>query len=204
MQQKVLCGIAGPTCSGKTTFAKTLEHTIAEYCNEACFRIKGSDILIEEAKERDVPSDKTSLQTLYDELAEKHGEDVIPQRMLPIIRVRPEQCIIVEGMRMIDDLAMLRTLQQEGYYLHCVYIDADPRIRFERYNERLKRLGEPPIDFDAFKELESHTCEQELSLLKDEMLQHEGGTLIITDDAASKDRVRRIAEDVAHILMRQT
>jgi uridine kinase len=136
-------GIAGGSCSGKTTFARHLQHRLGP---EACLAIKQDDYYfdIRERQKRDeIPNFDVPEAIDFDQLASditalKAGEAVaLPnydftthQRRHPTKPLDPRPFIVVEGM-LILNAPKIRPLIDHSLYMRCSYE--------ERYARRLTR-----------------------------------------------------------------
>jgi dephospho-CoA kinase len=158
----MIIGIAGPTASGKTTVAVML----AEKTN--AFRIKYSDILSTIAFERGLdPEDKSTLQNLFLSERETKGEDFLTKALEEKVNSVSYPNIIIEGNRRLVDIDTLRRIaKNKNDRLLLLYIDATVDTRFQRYNHRMEKHGEPMISFEDFLKLENNGAEDELDELK--------------------------------------
>lgn len=157
----MIIGIAGPTASGKTTVAKMLEE------HKEAYRIRYSDILAEIARERDLPTDKATLQNLYLTEREGRGEDFLAKEMEVRVSLLPNPTVVIEGNRRLVDIPVLKQIAlNRGEELLLLYIEAPKEVRFARYNSRLQSQGEEPISAEAFEKLETNGAEDELDELR--------------------------------------
>ncbi len=187
--QKTIIYIAGPTAGGKTTVADMLEATTGGY------RLRGSQLLAEMATERGLPTDKASLQNLYLTLREVHGENFLAMLLAEKACASDAPIVIVEGIRRITDIESIEKVNEgKGNALRCMYIDASPEIRFKRYNERLKLLGQKPITQDAFRILEENPAEDELSLVKE--MVRERGIVIDTNTLTREEVLEQVRQEI--------
>lgn len=177
----MIIGIAGPTASGKTTIA----HMLAEKLD--AFRIKYSDILSTLAFERGLdPEDKSTLQNLFLSEREVHGEDFLTKALEEKVMGIQSANIIIEGNRRLVDITMLkRVAEQKQDRLLLLFVEASLQTRFDRYNQRLQKHGELPIDYEAFLKLEQNGAEDELGKLR-EIFQHEGLVVNANDRTPEK------------------
>jgi uridine kinase len=137
-------GIAGGSCSGKTTLARHLQHRLGA---DTCMAIRQDDYYFDirerQARKKDIPNFDVPEALDFEKLASdikalKRGEAVaLPnydfvthQRRLPTEPLQPKEFIIVEGM-LILDAAQVRPLLDHSLYMKCSYE--------ERYARRLTR-----------------------------------------------------------------
>jgi cytidylate kinase len=158
----MIIGIAGPTASGKTTIAVMLGN------KTNAFRIRYSDILSTLAFERGLdPEDKSTLQNLFLSEREERGEDFLTRALEEKVKAADYPNIIIEGNRRLVDIDTLKRIAEyKNDRLLLLYIDASVETRFQRYNHRLEKHGEPMISMNDFMKLEHSGAEDELDELK--------------------------------------
>lgn len=184
----MIIGIAGPTASGKTTIARLLEE------KSGAFRIRYSDILISIANERNLPTDKATLQNLYLTEREEKGEDFLAKAMEVKVQELPYVTIAIEGNRRLTDIEMLKRIAKaKEEKLVFLFIDAPKEVRFERFNQRLVSDGQSPATIEAFDTLESNGAEDELNDIK-EIFEKEG--TVIDASTHSPDEIFEMVKEL--------
>ena len=183
----MIIGIAGPTACGKTTVAKMLE------TEHNAYRTRYSEILATHSKALGRGTDKASLQQMYLEGREKHGESFVADLMREQLKSVTAELIVIEGNRRMVDLELLNSLSEErGEELKLLYIDASPKIRFTRYNQRQQDEGAPIISWEEFIKLEENPAEDELGLLRNKI--KETGCVIDTDNLTKSETCQQARE----------
>lgn len=72
--------------------------------------------------------------------------------------------VIIEGIRRLVDISTLVTDSQ--YQFRLVYIEADPKVRWERHRMRNEKPGDADLTFEQFLELGRAEAEREIRSLK--------------------------------------
>lgn len=126
--------------------------------NEHCATRYGF-VFPEKASTQDLQRMSTLVRQLF-------GENVLERA----IALRAEQSlstspvVIIEGIRRLVDVSMLMTDPQ--YQFRLIYIEADPKVRWERHRLRNEKSGDADLTFEQFLELGTAEAEQQIRLLK--------------------------------------
>ena len=172
----MLIGIAGPTASGKTTVAKRLER------DHGARRLRYSEILQEIARERGLdPDDKETLQELFTTIRDERGEEWLTEELkVRAAKVKVPLLVIEGNRRKVDVDTLHEVAAARGELLKFIFIDAGAEERFKRYNNRMRRQGDPVVNMTQFIELEADPAEDEVQDLRE--LAKREGVYINTDD----------------------
>lgn len=171
----MIIGIAGASASGKTTVAKYLAEKLGG------FRTKASDVLIDIAKEKGLPTDKQSLQKLSRHLRKMHGENFLAREVAKRVAAYEGAVVVVEGNRRLTDLRALADMAlQRKTKLHLLYVEASPVCRYKRYRQR----EGASLTYGEFLKLDEDECEQELPAVRDYCAQV--GKILETDNLTKK------------------
>ncbi len=144
---------------GITGFLACGKGTISEYLKEKGFKIYScSDIIREECKKQKLEITRENLQMLGNQLREKHGSNILAKRLVEKISLeetKGNHIFVVESIRTPLEIEEFKKLNDFA----LVFIDADPKIRYERAKARL-REKEKIDSYEEFmasekKELES-------------------------------------------------
>ena len=121
--------VIGPTCAGKTTFAeRATRHDLVH--------IEASSVVRSLGEPRPGESAAEFAKRLLDEM----GADVVARRAVEWFEeIRQDRGFVISGFRTIEELLAIKEVKQNA---RVVLVEASPRIRLERYLERL-RDGEP-------------------------------------------------------------
>lgn len=189
----MIIGIAGPTASGKTTIAQMLTKRFGAYCT------RYSLILAEIAKQQGLPTDKATLQKIYADERKIRGDDFLSRMLEKIIAGVNTDLIVIEGNRKISDITLLERLNDleklrelKKTDLRLLFVDASVEVRFRRYYKRQAGIGEKPVSFRAFLDLENHVCEDEIIMLRD--IISKKGHVLKTDDLSIEEMLRQAVE----------
>lgn len=132
-------GLTGKNGSGKGEAAKYLQTKGFAY-----FSL--SDVLRDEAKQRNIEPTRDSLYALGNEMRSEHGSGVLAKKVLD--KLTAGKNYVIDSIRHPDEVKVFRSSKLFSF----IEVYADPRIRFERM---LKRGREnDPTTFEAFQELE--------------------------------------------------
>lgn len=141
-------GLTGKNGSGKGEAAKYLQSKGFSY-----FSL--SDILREEAKNRNIAATRDSLFALGNELRAKNGAGVLAKKVLA--KLDRSKNYIIDSVRHPEEVAVFRPFAEFTF----VEVYADPRIRFNRMLNRAREND--PTTFEAFCELEKREAKNATS-----------------------------------------
>lgn len=179
----ILVGIAGPTAGGKTQAAQTICDARAAYCN------RYSSILAEIARKKGLSADKSTLQKLSTILRKEKGENHLTKKMRRKLLATTQRTRVVEGNRRLADMEFLVSFAEEhDAELVLIYVDASPKTRLTRLNERQEKLGQTPTTREEFEALESDECENELPKIRS-LVQKQGH--IIENNTATVEELKK-------------
>ena len=152
-----LFGIAGTNGSCKDTVGQML----AERHNFLFVSV--SDLLREEAKKRGLPIEREVLRTISAEWRREFGLGVLVDRSVALFEESPGKYsgVVAIPMRNVGEAKRIHEL---GGTL--VWVDADPKIRYERITSRLRSLEDQKTfeEFLAEEEVEMHQSGDEATL----------------------------------------
>jgi dephospho-CoA kinase len=137
-KNKKIIGLIGPIASGKDTAAKY----ISERTGFEIFTI--SDVLREEAKERNIPLIRQNLIDLSRKFSKENGDHYLAEVLLKKIKGNA----IIVGMRQLGQLSYLK--DKSDFFI--ITVDAKQEIRFNRLKGR--KRADDPITFEEFVRLE--------------------------------------------------
>lgn len=148
---KQIIGIVGEKGSGKGTFPKILTEVLPE---RKIVRTTFSDVLADTLNIWDLEKSRENYIKLVVAMNETFGEDVLARAVKKRIGGLVGDIIVVDGMRWMADLEMIKSLNGK-----IVYITADPKIRYERTKARGEKAGENQTTFEEFMKQESAPTE---------------------------------------------
>ena len=124
----IIIGLTGRNAGGKTTAAEVLSKRGFSY-------LSLSDVIREEAKKRDLASERENLIALGNELRERHGPGALAE--LTVAKMQPDRNYAVDSIR---HPAEVQALRKAGSFT-LFHIFAPLETRFERSMAR-KRAGD--------------------------------------------------------------
>jgi dephospho-CoA kinase len=135
-----LIGIAGTNGSGKDTLGELLAH------DHQWLFVSVADMLSDEARKRGQPIEREVLRTISAEWRRKYGLGVLVDKAVELFNESPGMYkgLVVVPMRNPGEAQHLKDL---GGTL--VWIDADPKVRYERITQR-QRSTEDKKTFEQF------------------------------------------------------
>lgn len=147
--RKIIIGLIGETGSGKDTFCERVKKTVKEPV--FCFRFSDTlseilTILFGEVKKEDQ-------QWLVALLRERFGENILGDIMARRIKNIDNGIIILNGVRMPQEVEMIKALGGK-----TIYITADSKIRWERVNRRAEKKDDAS-SYEKFLEKEKAKSE---------------------------------------------
>lgn len=126
-----IIGVSGTHGAGKDEIAN---HLIEKH---GFFGLTVRGYLQERLKELGRPENRDTMYELGNELRKDHGGDFIVKELLAKARSSKAERIVISSIRTEDEV---RLLEQEGGTLF--FVDADPKIRFERIQKRASSTDE--------------------------------------------------------------
>lgn len=138
-----IIGLSGTNGSGKDTVGKILadEHNF--------LFISGSDMLRDELKQQNLPVDREHLRTLSAEWRRESGLGVLVDKAVTLFQAQNKDYVglVVASLRNPGEADKVHELGGE-----VVWVDADPRIRFERITANADARGRTGEDDKTFEE----------------------------------------------------
>ncbi len=110
------------------------------------------DIVREIATKLGRTHERYDLQLTQKEMTEKYGMEYFPQQVVKKIREGNVEKVVINGIRRPEDAIIPK--REFGKDMLIIYVDVDPKIRFERMKLR-KREGDPET-FEDFKKQEEN------------------------------------------------
>lgn len=176
----MIIGVAGPNAAGKGE--------VVGYLAQRGFSgLSLSDILRETLRREGVSETRERMIEVGARLRAEHGPGVLASRTLE--KLRPDHAYAIDSIRHPGEV---ETLAGSGRRFALLWVDADPRVRFERLRER-GRSGDP-TRFEAFRELESRelaspdSAGQQLLAVKalaDHAVHNDGSVVALQDQMAA-------------------
>lgn len=140
---KIILGLTGLDCSGKTLVAEYL------VSKKRFLHISISGIIREEVQRRGLVPTREMLINVGNDLREKEGKDALIKRACKKIDEGDAERIVIESIRNPGEVEYLRKL----HGLSLIGVVASPKVRFTRMKKRGK-LGDPTT-WKGFCELEA-------------------------------------------------
>lgn len=153
---RVLIGITGRLASGKGRMtAEILKRSNAEY-------VKFSDSLRYVLDVYTIPQSRDNIDALSTFLRKTYGEDVLARAVEKKALSSENEIVIIDGVRRKVDFERL------GKHPHfsLVYIDANPKIRYERSKNRNENVGDADLTYEEFLKDDSGEPQQQIESLK--------------------------------------
>lgn len=139
----MIIGISGTNSAGKDSVAKILKDAGFE-------QFSLSDAIREEAKSRNMPSDRDVLIKLGNELREKFGPGILGERIIGIIKKKGLERASVVSIRNPAEVSALS--KHDDFFL--VWVDAPPQLRYERSLARQRDKADF-LSYDDFIAMEN-------------------------------------------------
>ena len=137
----MLIGVAGPNAAGKGE--------VTGYLAQQGYRVLSlSDILRDTLRREGVSETRERMIETGARLREEHGPGVLARQTLE--KLGSDHDYAIDSIR---HPAEVETLAGSARRFALVWVDADPRVRFERL--RLRGRSGDPTRFEVFQELES-------------------------------------------------
>lgn len=146
-QSRIVIGVAGRICSGKSMVAHCLEQDLG-------FQYLRYSMILAEWFHTD-PTDKLKLQEVGGDVMAGDGQRELNRRLVE--HVQPGRDVAVDGLRHPIDYECLRKEFSERFFM--VFVDTSPTIRFERCRSRYGT-------FEQFLESDSRPVEANIDSLR--------------------------------------
>lgn len=140
----IIFGIAGTNGAGKDSIG-----VMAQERHGFLF-VSGSDMLREECRKRGLPVERENLRMISAEWRRKYGLGVLIDRAVELAKKGNFKGLVTSPMRNVGEAKRVHEL---GGTL--VWVDADPKIRYERATSR-NRSEEDKKNFEEFMAEEEH------------------------------------------------
>lgn len=140
---RVIIGIVGPMCSGKSMVAKILGE-------KGFFVTSLSDRIREELNKKNIPETRENLQNMGDFLRNKYGADVLS--VLSLNLIARKELVVIESIRHPEEINLFKRDN-----IKVIAINATPENRF-KYMQGRGREGDP-VTLEEFleKDKREHT-----------------------------------------------
>lgn len=102
------------------------------------------------------------LQRVSTVLRQTIGENCLAQAMYGDVYRDKKELIVVEGVRRLADITMLKSLPDFTF----IYVDTEPEIRYERFLDRKQNPDEEGVSYEAFLEICNQESETQIRGLK--------------------------------------
>jgi len=149
---KIIIGLVGEQAAGKGTVASYLEEKYG------AAKIRFSDSLFDILKRLHLPPRREHLVTLSEILRAAFGEDQLSRVVADDAFSIPNELLVIDGVRRLDDLATLEKLPE----FRLIAIEATVEIRYERLKKRGEKPGETELTFEEF--VKSHDLPTEKTI----------------------------------------
>lgn len=153
---KMILGFSGQIGSGKGTVAK---HIVDKY---GASHYRFSDILREVSDYLRIEKTRDNLQDLSTILRQRFGQDLLTKLIFEKVKEDANDFIAVEGIRLAEDVDYLKRLPE----FHFVYIEADPKTRYERILKRKENPGDAEKTFEQFLQDQEDEADIQIQGLK--------------------------------------
>lgn len=146
---KLIIGLVGQAGCGKGTAADLLRKDYgAGY-------IRFSGILGQLLDILGIEKSRDSLIKVSNALRHEFGEDILSYAVERAALGAPEDIVVVDGIRRLEDIVALEPLP----HFKLVAIDVDPKLRFERMKKRGEKTGEADMTWEQFQKEEQAPTE---------------------------------------------
>jgi dephospho-CoA kinase len=169
MAKKLIIGLVGSKGSGKGTFTPLLRKIAHSHHIEL---IKTVDILFDTLDMWDMDASRENLQKLAISMTQTFGGDAITRAIAHKIERSKADVVIIDSMRLQSDVEAMR--DHKGI---IVYIQASPKVRFERLINRNEKVGEAEMTYEQFMQEELAATEvliPEIGAQADFIINNEG------------------------------
>lgn len=182
----VIFGLSGTNGSGKDTVGIMLAE------RHGFLYVPVSDFLREEAKKRGLPIEREVLRTISAEWRRESGMGVLVDKSVELFNKEPGRYkgIVAVPMRNVGEAEHIHKLGGK-----LIWVDADPKIRYERIRKRLRTTEDEKTfeEFLAEEEAEMHQSGDAATLnlsgvkdISDIFLENNGSDINAFKDVAEK------------------
>lgn len=140
MKDKLILGLTGTLGSGKGTISKCFSVKKIKHLS-----ISLSDLVREEAKLRNLSTDRETLKMIGNELRNIYGEGVLVQRLNENLKNTDYDLIIIDGIRMPGEVEELR----KNSNFNLIGIDSQLETRLLRVKNRAREIE--PSSLEEFR-----------------------------------------------------
>jgi dephospho-CoA kinase len=149
---KLIIGLVGQAGCGKGTAADYLKtHYGAGY-------VRFSGILGEIIETLSIEKSRDNFIKLSEALRKTYGEDVLSYAVEKAALNAPEDIVILDGIRRLDDIVALEPLPQ----FKLIAVFAPPELRFERMKKRGEKTTEADMSWEQFQREEQAPTEVDI------------------------------------------
>ena len=183
MKNKIIIGIAGEIASGKGVVTQHLQ----DKYDAKKYRM--SDALKDILTRLHLDVVRENLSSLSLGLRNLYGQDILIDALIQDIKKSESEFVIVDGVRRIAELEQLKKLDNFKLF----YLEADPKIRYERLKKRDEKEDDKLKTFEQFQKDSQLETEKTILELKD-------STDYLIDNGGDLDQTyRRIDEIIEEI-----
>ncbi|HVM90514.1 MAG TPA: AAA family ATPase [Verrucomicrobiae bacterium] len=149
---KLIIGLVGQAGCGKGTAADYLK----EYKGAGYVRFSG--ILGQIIETLSIEKTRDNFIKLSEALRKTYGEDVLSYAVEKAALNAPEDIVVIDGIRRIDDIAALEPLPQ----FKLIAVSAPAELRFERMKKRGEKATEANMSREQFEREEQAPTEVDI------------------------------------------
>ena len=153
-ESKLVIGVVGENRAGKATFTNFLAGLTSKSVGVEVF----SNVLRETLEIWNIPPTRRNLQKLPVIMKQEYGDDVLSNAIFHRVLKRPEDIIILDGVRWESDRDLVRRFQNNL----LVYVTAPAEIRWKRAQEANEKEGDSEKTYDMFMEEEKAPTELDI------------------------------------------
>lgn len=153
-----IIAFAGRIASGKSKAAETLalDYGMEHIEYSSCIYVV-LDIFA-------LPHTRQNIDALSTFLRSAYGQDAFSRAVQKKLRVTTSKWVVLSTIRRASDLDGIRG----KYPVHLWYVDAEQRIRYERYVSSARKTGDSDMSFEEFQRIEENEVQRSIPLLKTE------------------------------------
>lgn len=174
---KFVVGLAGRMGSGKTVVS---DYLCRKY---GAKQMRFSQILVDVLKRLHLPPTRENLQKLGHVLRVSVGETVVVDAFREDLKAIDSDVVVIDGVRYHNEVDLVKSFPRNI----LVYLDASPRLRYERCVSRGEK-GEKNISFEDFVAAEQRETERYLDEIK------AAADYVIVNEGTLEELYRRVDE----------